>query len=236
MSVFIAFYLFYSLLLFLTGFHHRLALNSISVCWRFTDILYIYKYWLRLYLFKERQALADSHVKNRASLYAGSVGCVLYEGVVCYCLPDVSVCESLPLHYEFISHYKKDFCRYIKDTYDYLSQCFHNFNYLAVSNAAAAVASERALCFFCTVTAFVHPPEPSPAQPLCSMSTAHSSHSNGLVAHTHSRLPLWRLSATVQKTLCCYGSSIQVPQTCSCVKLMAVTRLSFFGFSLRSKH
>ena len=125
MSVFIAFYLFYSLLLFLTGFHHRLALNSISVCWRFTDILYIYKYWLRLYLFKERQALADSHVKNRASLYAGSVGCVLYEGVVCYCLPDVSVCESLPLHYEFISHYKKDFCRYIKDTYDYLSQCFY---------------------------------------------------------------------------------------------------------------
>lgn len=60
----------------------------------------------------------------------------------------------------------------------------------------------REHCVFCTVTAFVHPPGPCPAQPLGSMSTAHSSHSNGPVAHTHSRLPLWRLSATVQKALC----------------------------------
>lgn len=90
----------------------------------------------------------------------------------------------------------------------------------------------REHCVFCTVTAFVHPPGPCPAQPLCSMSTAHSSHSNGLVAHTHtqSSLPLWRLFATVQKTLCFKGSSIQVPETCSCVKLMGVTLLCFWLF------
>lgn len=94
----------------------------------------------------------------------------------------------------------------------------------------------ESVVFFCTVTAFVHPPGPCPAQPLWSMSTAHSSHSNSLVAHSCSRLPLWRLSATVQKILCFYASSIQVPQTCSCVKLMVVTLLFLFFIEIIEPH
>ena len=55
--------------------------------------------------------------------------------VVCYmrvwsvtvCLTFLSVnhCLCIINLYILIYHYKKDFCRYIKDTYDYLSQCFY---------------------------------------------------------------------------------------------------------------
>lgn len=65
-------------------------------------------------------------------------------------------------------------------------------SYLVKSNS---VMGERALCFLHS-----HSLCPSPwAQPLRCMLAAHSSHSNGPVGHTCSRLSLWRPSATVQR-------------------------------------
>lgn len=162
------------------------------------------------------------------------MSCVLYSGrvwSVSVCLTCLSV-NHCRLYYDFISHYRKDFCTYIKATCDY-----SNFDvyYLALSNAAT---SERALCFFAQslpLSILLGRAQPIPSA-LCRQPTHHIQ--MALVAHTHSRLPLWRPSAIVQKTLCFYGSSIQVPQTCSCVNLMAVTLLFFFffGFSLRCEH
>ena len=69
----------------------------------------------------------------------------------------------------------------------------------------------REHCVFCTVTAFVHPPGPCPAQPLCSMSTAHSSHSNGLsgphththtYTHTHAHTHMHAQPAASMETVC----------------------------------
>lgn len=142
-------------------------------------------------------------------------------------------CGHCSLHYDLISHDKQDFCRYMKDRYNYSNQ-----PPTLVSSCVIKHNMEwESIVVFCTVTAFVHPPGPCPAQPLCSMSTAHSSHSNGPAAHTHSRLPLWRRSATAQKTLCFYESSTQVPETCSCVSLMVVTLLFFtFSFNVKEPH
>lgn len=162
-----------------------------------------------------------------AKYSTGPVNRRVWSVSVCLTFLSVSHCS---LHYDLISHYKRGICSYTGETYGCLNELY-------VLSCIIRHSDEwESIVFFCTVTAFVHPPGPCPAQPLCSMSTAHSSLSNGLVAHTHSRLPLWRLSASIQKALCFYGSSIQVPETCSCVKLMVVTLSLVFGFLLRFKH